>query len=135
MQELEHVKNYLRLEKQRFRERLHVVYDIQVEDFSIPPLCVQPIAENAVRHGTMRREEGGTVTIRSEETKTAYVITITDDGIGFDENAPQVDDDETHVGIANVKSRLQMMTNGTLSIKSVKNKGTTVMITIFKESE
>jgi Putative regulator of cell autolysis len=135
MQELEHVKNYLRLEKQRFRERLHVVYDIRVEDFSIPPLCVQPIAENAVRHGTMKREEGGTVTIRSEETKTAYVITITDDGIGFDENAPRVDDGETHVGIANVKSRLQMMTNGTLSIKSVRDKGTTVTITIFKESE
>jgi len=139
MQELEHVKNYLRLEKQRFRERLHVVYDIRVENFSIPPLCVQPIAENAVRHGTMRREEGGTVTIRSEEIKTAYVITITDDGIGFDENVPEnvpiVDDDETHVGIANVKSRLQMMTNGTLSIKSVKNKGTIVTITIFKESE
>ena len=93
------------------------------------------IAENAVRHGTMRREEGGTVTIRSEETKTAYVITVTDDGIGFDENVPIVDDDETHVGIANVKSRLQMMTNGTLSIKSVKNKGTTVTITIFKERE
>jgi len=135
MQELEHVKNYLRLEKQRFRERLHIVYDIRVEDFSIPPLCVQPIAENAVRHGTMRREEGGTVTIRSEETKTAYVITISDDGIGFDEKAPRIDDDETHVGIANVKSRLQMMTNGTLSIKSVKNKGTTVTITIEKESE
>jgi Putative regulator of cell autolysis len=134
-QELEHVKHYLNLEKQRFRERLEVVYDIQAEDFSVPPLSIQPIAENAAGHGIFKKIEGGVVTIKSEETKSAYVVTITDTGIGFDENAPILPDMETHIGIANVRSRLHLMSNGMLEIESEIGKGTVATITIPKESE
>jgi len=133
-QELEHIKHYLRLEQQRFRERLEVVYDIKSEDFSVPPLSVQPITENAVRHGIFKKTEGGIVTIRSEETNDAYVITITDNGIGFDEKA-LLDEGKSHVGIANVRSRLHLMSNGALSVESMIDKGTTATITIPKESE
>lgn len=72
-QELLHAENYLSLERQRFQNRLKVVYEITARDFSIPSLTLQPIVENAVRHGVLRREEGGTVTIRTEETPDAYL--------------------------------------------------------------
>ena len=50
------MEHYLALEQQRFQERLHVVYEIAARDFSIPPLTMQPIVENAVHHGVLKRE-------------------------------------------------------------------------------
>lgn len=133
-QELSHVEHYLNLEKQRFRERLCVVYDIQTKDFKIPPLTLQPIVENAVRHGIMMREEGGTVTIRTSETASAYIVTVYDDGIGFDA-ATALLSDGSQVGLANVENRLRMMCGGTLEIKSVPGAGTTVTLSISREEE
>lgn len=60
----------------RFQERLNIVYDIPCKDFSLPPLTIQPIVENAVRHGVLKREDGGTVTIRTGETKTLWRIMV-----------------------------------------------------------
>lgn len=133
-QELKHTENYLNLEQQRFQSRLRIVYGITVRDFSIPPLTLQPIVENAVQHGILRREEGGTVTIRTEEADGSYQITISDDGVGF---ASPVDrtDGRPHVGIANVRERLSAMCSGTLVIKSTPGIGTTATITIPKEDE
>ena len=82
--ELEHVHNYVALEKQRFGERLNVQYDINKHDFLIPALTLQPIVENAIRHGIMKKEEGGTIRIRTDETKRYIYILVADDGIGFD---------------------------------------------------
>lgn len=128
-QELTHVKHYLNLEKQRFQERLNVVYDIRTENFAIPPLTLQPIVENAVRHGIMMREEGGTVVICTSETEFSYIVTIHDDGIGFNTEAP-LSGDRSHMGIANVQNRLQTMCGGTLKIESIPGTGTTVTFTI-----
>ena len=82
--ELEHVHNYVALEKQRFGERLNVHYDINKHDFLIPALTLQPIVENAIRHGIMKKEEGGTIRIRTDETKRYIYILVADDGVGFD---------------------------------------------------
>ena len=82
--ELEHVHNYVALEKQRFGERLNVLYDINKHDFRIPALTLQPIVENAIRHGIMKKEEGGTIRIRTDETKRYIYILVADDGVGFD---------------------------------------------------
>jgi len=82
--ELHHVKMYLSLEKRRFSKKLNVVYDVLTSDFFLPALTLQPVVENAVRHGVVKRNEGGTVTIRSEKTETGIIITVTDDGAGFD---------------------------------------------------
>ncbi len=60
-----------------------MLYEIGVLAFSIPPLTVQPIVENAVRHGALCREDGGTVLLRTEETDSAYLITVQDDGLGI----------------------------------------------------
>ncbi len=62
-----------------------------------PPLTLQPIVENAVRHGIMMREEGGTVVICTSETEFSYIVTIHDDGIGFDTEAP-LSGDRSHIG-------------------------------------
>ena len=56
--ELEHVECYLKIEKTRFREKLNVIYTIDCKDFYVPPLSVQPIVENAVKHGITSRVGG-----------------------------------------------------------------------------
>jgi hypothetical protein len=72
--ELSHTREYLALEEKRFGKRLRVEYDIGAANFVIPALTLQPIAENAVQHGVMEREEGGTVRISSEETAEAFIV-------------------------------------------------------------
>lgn len=133
-QELTHVRHYLNLEQRRFGERLRVEYEINAQDFSIPPLTIQPIAENAVRHGILRREQGGMVKIRSEETDISYVIKITDDGVGFSA-LPEDSGIRSHVGIANVRKRLLSLCGGTLECFSTPGKGSTVVMTIPKEGK
>lgn len=131
-QELLHVKSYLSLEKQRFGERLTVVYDIQTDEFELPPLTVQPIAENAVRHGIMKRDIGGVLNIRSSERDDYYELIVEDDGIGFDTSSSRVDDETTHIGITNVRNRVEELVNGTVDIESTPGKGTKVTIRIPK---
>jgi len=133
-QELRHTKNYLWLEKQRFEDNLSIVYDIQTADFRIPALTLQPIVENAVRYGVMRKEEGGTVKVSTSETNDDFVVTVEDDGIGFDAYAPKADG-RTHIGIVNVGDRLKAMCGGSLKITSVPGVGTTAVLTIPKRSE
>lgn len=131
-QELEHTRSYLYLEKQRFEDKLNVVYKIDAVHFSIPSLTLQPIVENAVRHGIMKKENGGTVTIHSCETEHSFIIKVTDDGVGFlteRETAPE----HSHIGIQNVKSRLHALCGGTIEIQSEPQIGTTVIISIPKE--
>lgn len=129
--ELQHLKTYLWLEKMRFGEDLKVVYDVAYEDFYLPPLTVQPIVENAVKHGLGQKEEGGTVTIRSRDLTHAWQIQIEDDGVGFDEKAA-LEDDRVHIGIENVRRRLQFMCGGSLTIESSVGAGTVVTICIPK---
>lgn len=129
-QELLHVQSYLSLEQQRFQGRLTVNYEIGVRDFSLPPLTVQPIVENAVRHGVLKRSEGGTVIIRTAEMEHACVVTVTDDGVGF---PSKPEDGRSHVGIENVRERLACLCGGTLEIQSQVGIGTTAIITIPKE--
>ncbi|MCI1723431.1 MAG: histidine kinase [Lachnospiraceae bacterium] len=130
--ELAHTQNYLNLEIKRFGENtLHIKYSIESEDFRIPTLTLQPLVENAVRYGVMQREEGGTVWISSVERSDSFVVTVRDDGAGFDVNVPKADG-RTHIGINNVRNRLEKMCGGTLVITSVPDKGTTAVITIPK---
>lgn len=103
--ELAHTRAYLQLEQQRFGGKLKVVYEIGTVDFFIPPLTPQPISENAVRHGLMKKENGGTLTIRSCEEDNTFFIVVSDDGV--DASAQQLRAESgTHIGIANVRNRL-----------------------------
>ena len=84
--ELKHIQTYVELEKMRFNERLEVKYDIQVSDFNVPCLSIQPIVENAIKHGVLQKIEGGTVILKSYEDNDFYYVEVEDDGVGFDIN-------------------------------------------------
>lgn len=127
--ELEHVKHYLNIELMRFHDKLNVIYDIETTQFRLPTLTLQPIVENAVRYGITKTYCGGTVKISSREEEADWVVTVQDNGAGFDPEAVYYDG-RTHIGIQNVRNRLAVMCNGTLTIDSVLNKGTLAVITI-----
>ena len=127
-QELEHIACYLKIEKARFGERLNIIYSIQCKEFNVPPLTIQPLVENAVKHGVTKKANGGTIKIYTYDKNDNYVIEVIDDGIGFDTKST-----ELHVGIQNVKSRIAAKCGGNISIKSTLNIGTRVMIEIPKK--
>ena len=131
-EELEHTRTYLNIEQLRFGEDLTVVYDIGCDDFRLPPLCVQPLAENAVKHG-LQRTDGGTVTIRTRREENAVHITVTDNGAGFAPDALREDDRE-HIGIENVRSRLAVFCGGVLTVNSRPGEGTVAEIIIPEET-
>lgn len=129
--EIEHVKSYLELERMRFEEELQVEYDIQATGFLLPSLSLQPLVENAIRHGVSKKTDGGKVTIRATETREAFIVTVCDDGVGFD---PHRLPRNTHmpIGIDNVRNRLQTMCGGKLTVRSTPGAGTSAVITLPK---
>lgn len=134
VQELEHIKNYLNIECLRFKDKLNIQYDIQTTDFTLPPLTVQPIVENAVHHGVLKNKDGGTIWIQSQETDNDYRILIKDNGVGF--HYQEIDSqNETHIGICNVSERLKLVRHGTVEIESSDGEGTTVTLILPKEEK
>ena len=133
-QELEHTRQYLALEEMRFEDKLTVRYDIQCESFLLPNLTLQPIVENAVRHGVRGNADGrGEVVIATRETPDCYEITVKDNGPGFDPEKQPKDQGSSHVGIQNVRQRLAQMCGGELKIESIPGAGTCVTIALPKE--
>lgn len=130
-EELHHVESYLSLEKLRYGEKLQVVYDVDPSDFAIPALTVQPLVENAVKHGIGKKKDGGLITVMTRETPEAYVITVSDTGAGFDPAQPK-EDGQPHMGLKSVRDRLTTMCGGKLKLTSVPGQGTTVTISIPK---
>lgn len=131
--ELEHIKTYLWIEQMRFGDELNIVYDIQCDDFMLPSLSVQPLVENAVKHGVCQRENGGTVTISTRrEQNGAVIITVHDDGIGFDPDKIY-DDGKNHIGISNIRTRLEMLSCGKLFIDSKLGEYTTAKIILSQD--
>ena len=128
--ELKHIETYISLEKLRFDDRINVIYDLKTTDFNVPVLSIQPIVENAIKHGILKKVEGGTLKISTYEAEDSYVIVIEDNGVGF--NNDDVKKEENHYGIDNIEYRIKNMCNGSLDIKSVINKGTIVTITLKK---
>ncbi|MGN0398555.1 MAG: sensor histidine kinase [Blautia sp.] len=130
-EELEHTRTYLWIEQIRFADYLHVVYNITCTNFLIPPLTLQPLAENAVKHGITPKEEGGTVIIDVHETPDSFVIVVSDDGMGYDTDALSRDG-RLHMGIENVNKRLEILCEGKLEIQSNVGVGTIATVTITK---
>lgn len=129
-EELKHIDAYLRIEKMRFKERLNIVYEIEKQDFLIPPLTVELLVENAVKHGITQKVSGGTVWIRSRSTETGYEIVIEDDGVGFDvEHLGE----EKSVGFDYIQSRLSMMEGASMQIESAPGQRTKVLLTFARK--
>ena len=129
-QEMNHVKNYTDIEQVRFPD-MTIQYDLRSVEFLLPALSVQPLVENAIKHGLMGLEKGGIVTITAYETKDSYVVEVTDDGVGFDIKSGY--DESKHVGIKNIRERIRAMCDGTLTIESKIGSGTKATIKIPKE--
>ena len=129
--ELAHIKTYLEIEKIRFEDTLEIEYYIKCESFSLPVLTVQPIVENAVKHGTSKKRGGGKVVISTCEERADYVVRVSDTGVGFDPSLKK-EDGKRHVGIENVRQRLANMCGGSLTIESESGVGTNVTIRIPK---
>ena len=132
--ELAHTQTYTDIEMTRF-ETIRVEYDIRDVDFSVPPLTLQPVVENAIRHGAFTREEG-LVRVSVQRTATGHRIEVWDNGEGFDPGKLS-EGDSRHIGIWNVRERLERMCSGAMEIESGSGKGTKVSITIpfVKEDE
>ena len=129
-EELKHIGYYVNIEKVRFPD-MNIEYDVEATEFVLPALSVQPLVENAIKHGLMRLESGGTVKIHSYETPTHFCVEVTDDGVGFDTEAPV--DEKKHVGLRNIQGRLKAMVDGELVLESKPGAGTKAVIMIPKE--
>lgn len=125
--EMELVDNYLYMEKRRFGEKLHIVKSIGIVDFQVPPLSIQTLVENAIRHGIRGRIGPGTLWIRTEEVDGRIHIIIEDDGVGFDVKEIK-NQDGLHIGVENTRRRIETTLHGTFSIKSEIGNGTLVEI-------
>ncbi|MEI3611269.1 hybrid sensor histidine kinase/response regulator [Pseudogracilibacillus sp. SO30301A] len=137
--ELDLTRSYLYIEKERFGERLKIEWDIKDNlDFKIPPLSIQPLVENAVEHGVLKRIDGGTIGIKVTSLKKHYRIAVTDDGVGMEqEKIKQILNEHPSkvvgVGVANTNRRLKKLYGKALVIESELGHGTTVMFEIPRD--
>jgi two-component system sensor histidine kinase LytS len=133
--EIESVQSYLSIEQARFSERLNVVYDIEPNlNIHIPPLILQPLVENAIKHGLLSNIEGGTVKISAFREDDEAVIIVEDTGVGMSESQIYSLINNKYknkgVGLTNVNNRLQCIYGRKLEIESEIGKGTKITIRI-----
>ena len=124
--ELEHTRAYLAVEQAQFEDNLFVDFDTPHTLFRVPPLTLQPIVENAVKHGMISSNKPIHITIKTRKTDTANKIIVEDDGPGY----KKTDNNEPHIALNNLYQRLEMMCNGTIEISSNETGGTSVEIII-----
>ena len=127
--ELEHIQAYLRIEQLRFGGELEVIFETRVRDFVVPQMSVQMLVENAVKHGVSGRPGGGMIRIVTTTEGENIKVCVIDNGVGFEVEKAF---DDTHVGLKNLRKRLEYTLKGRLEIKSKKDEGTTATIIIPK---
>ena len=123
--ELQRLEDYVVLEQIRFGDRLEFVTDLEETDFMIPPLILQPLVENSIKHGISKKKGGGTILLSTWKEDEYIRISIDDDGVGFDMKEL---DKESSVGLRNIQFRIKHLLNGTLTFKSEINIGTKAII-------
>jgi len=132
--EISLVNSYLEIEKARFGEELTVEFNINHNIHTdIPPLSIQPLVENAIRHGLRKKSGQGTVSISVQPVPEGVTVTVSDNGRGI--SADRLDklftpDNLTGVGLRNIDSRLNRLYGKGLSIRSEEDKGTIISFTI-----
>ncbi|WP_238323121.1 sensor histidine kinase [Gorillibacterium massiliense] len=134
--ELELVKAYAAIEQARFGEGIFIGYDVDpaLYSYCIPPLCIQPLVENAIRHGLGGREEGGRIFVGLCKVQDRLQIIVRDDGVGISpERLSQLTGSKwtgPGIGIQNVQRRISTLQDAALTIKSGSEQGTEVVITL-----
>lgn len=130
--ELEHTRAYLAVEQAQFEDTLFVKYDTPYRAFRVPPLTLQPIVENAVKHGMSSSNEPIHITIVTRQMDKCVKIIVEDDGVGF-HTVDNSDDNDPHIALNNIRQRLEMMCKGKLEIAPREGGGTVVTVSIPKE--
>lgn len=125
--ELKHIQSYAAIEQLRYGELLSIEYDIAYSDFMVSTLSIQPIVENAIKHGVGKKDTGGTVTLSTRLQDGWAVIIISDDGVGFD---PRLAQKPGSIGLKNVQKRLQYLCNAQIDVESEPGRGSMVTIRI-----
>lgn len=129
-QELNTIRSYLSLEQLRFADRFRAEFHIHADQFMIPPFSVQPLVENAVKHGVGQSERPGEIFVESFETPTHYLILVSDNCGGFD--VEKFRQTKSNFGLRYIQQMLDMTVNGKMMIESEVGAGTTVTIQIPK---
>lgn len=136
--ELSQVEAYINIEKARFGDKIKVIYNIPEKylDIQLPSLIIQPLVENSIKHGILKRREGGTIAISVSENKAEYIISIEDDGVGIEQSIIDGIDDkiEKNIGLKNVHNRLKILYGKGLNIKKLE-RGTKITFYINKEDK
>ena len=126
-EELQHTKAYVAVESMRYGENLTVEYDVQHTSFRCPPLTLQPLVENAIKHGVGSGVGPEHICVRVVADGADALITVEDDGPGI--GATESSND-AHIGLQNVTDRLSLMCGGTLGIRNAFPRGTIVTVRI-----
>lgn len=136
--ELSQVEAYINIEKARFGDKIKVIYNIPEKymNIQLPSLIIQPLVENSIKHGILKRREGGTIAISVSENKAEYIISIEDDGVGIEQSIIDGIDDkiEINIGLKNVHNRLKILYGKGLNIKKLE-RGTKITFYISKEDK
>ena len=136
-EELEHTRAYLAVEKARYEKLLFVDYKPEYTDFSLPPLTLQPIVENSIKHGLDQDLPPLHVQVHTYQKDGNVYIVVKDNGPGYDPTENQTENQTenlriVHIGLDSVKERLKLMCNGTIKIEAAQEGGTIVTICIPK---
>ncbi|OXS75050.1 ethylene receptor [Lysinibacillus sp. KCTC 33748] len=135
------VRSYLYIHKERFGERINVTWNLNVStDVMIPSLTIQPLIENALKHGILPRESGGNIHISIEDFDTYIEISVSDNGTGMDEATMErllerKSETSTGIGLLNTDLRLKQHYGKGLQIKSKPKHGTTISFVVLKKKE
>ena len=135
-EELDGLEDYIYLQQMRFGERISYqkICRVDADKVIVPAFTFQPLVENAVKHGIGEKEDGGTLSISTYKEDKYIIIEICDCGIGFDtENTNFKGNGKSHIGIANIRTRLSQLPGCSLDIKSTPGKGTKAVIKINTE--
>ena len=125
-EELEHTRAYLAIEQAQHEEMLYVEYDTPHVNFSLPPLTLQPLVENAVKHSLDPNGDPLRIFIKTQQTNTGSEIMIENNGLSYQ----PADDDEPHTALANIQQRLKLMCKGEMTIAPREGGGTVVKVNI-----
>lgn len=132
--EVKQLEDYVALEQLRFGDLIEFGEDFEVTAFRLPPLTVQPLVENAIKHGLTKPGKKGSVCVLTRKEKNTVVIEVVDDGVGFE--AAELEKSSS-IGIRNVRYRLRHQANASLKIESKPGEGTraTIRIPTWAENE
>ncbi len=135
--EIEVIKAYVEIEKARFGELINVEYDIAPELMSmeIPSFCIQPLVENAIKHGLCKKDTGGTVLISVKKSEEVIIIKVSDTGVGMSvekfDRLKNIEAVTEGVGFFNVSRRIKGWRDAQIDIQSTEGEGTTIIISLL----